>query len=120
MVTQPIVLPSSMTPALAAEQLGLRPETVRRHLRRGELRGIKLGTRWHVFPPEGFAEAASRWNIDGRREVAEDVVVHLLEDELRQLRDQLQAADFERAELRQLLAQAQAIIARLVVGPGAL
>ncbi len=46
-----------LTVEQAAERLQLHPESVRRQLKRGQLRGIKRGTRWRV--PESAIEEST-------------------------------------------------------------
>lgn len=61
-----------LTVEQAAERLQMNPESVRRQLRRGELRGIKRGNRFRI--PESAleestpaAKAPRRWQQDAER-----------------------------------------------------
>jgi len=106
--------------AAASQRLGVTAETVRRHLRRGTLDGIKVMSRWRVLlggvpqraivlPPQPQMEAVD----------TAGAVIHVLMEDVAYLREQLSDANREREELRRLLAQAQAIMSRLIAGaPG--
>jgi hypothetical protein len=60
--------PPGLTPTAAAARLGLTPDAVRARLRRGTLRGARVGGDWRVFlPPDAAAPAETRHDADTTR-----------------------------------------------------
>jgi hypothetical protein len=104
-----------MTIALAMQQVGGKLATAARRLQRGSLRGVPIERRWRLLLPDGLRQAVPTWHRGRWTVEADRTVVRLLEDEVGYLRKQLTGAKQERAELRRLVAQSQAIMAHLVM-----
>jgi len=95
--------------AEAAHRLGVSQDTIRRHLRTGELEGEKVraagGFRWMVdLDGQGLSS-----QTDGHQ--ADRELVDLLKAQVQDLRDQLAARAREVSELHQLMA-AKALIGK--------
>lgn len=46
-----MILGDYMTLAEYARRRGIHPETVRRHLRRGKIEGVRIGQSWMIYDP---------------------------------------------------------------------
>jgi hypothetical protein len=104
--------------AMAGEQLELSIRTVRRHLRRGVLGGVKVLGRWRVAKLSGsLSWEGQRDEASSRTSAQIQADLCLLRSEVQHLRHELEGAEQERAELRQLVAQAQALAARALSIP---
>lgn len=105
--------------ATAAEQMGVTTEALRQRIRRGTIVAEKRRGRWFVAVPE-----VDRLRPDSDRfepgEAVQTEVVQQLREEVSWLRQRLEQAEEERAEMRRLLAQAQQVHgARLLPEPNA-
>ena len=105
--------PDSVDLATAATKLGLTPETVRKRLQRGKLKGFKLadGT-WRVVLDRQDRRQDSPGQAAGQEQdkagqPPADALVEALRDEVRFLRSQLQARDDEIRRVHVLLQQEQ-------------
>jgi hypothetical protein len=85
----------------AARRLGISVDAVRKRLDRGTLQGVKVDGRWRVFLPD---EAPAR--ADLRSEESAELV-QALRAQVADLQRRLDDAERERAEMRQLVSQAQ-------------
>ena len=50
-----------LTPTEAAELLKVKESTIKTYLRAGELKGLKLGTRWRIAPEDLQAFIDKKW-----------------------------------------------------------
>jgi len=79
----------------AAAEIGISPDTVRRRLKRGQLKGNLIGGRWSVEVPDRAPQDPQGL----------DKAVKVLESQLDAARDQLQAKDRQIEQLHLLMSQ---------------